>query len=289
MIMTRGHKIFNIFNIIFLGVLGLTMVLPLVHILAQSLSNNVAINSGQVSFWPVGFTLGSYKIILRDPTIWTGFRNSVIITVFGTLINLFMTTTMAYPLSRPEYLFRKAVLIMVLVTLVLSAPLIPNYLLVKQLGLLNTLWALMIPLAISAFNLFVMRSFFMNLSVELIDAAKIDGCGEFRILWKIVLPLSKPAMATMGIIYAVAHWNRYAEAVFYIDKAKWYPIQVRLREIVFQDQFGQSDVTSELLQFLSTEGIKMAVIVVATLPILLVYPFLQKHFIQGLMVGSVKS
>ncbi|MGO4499427.1 carbohydrate ABC transporter permease [Paenibacillus sp. 2RAB27] len=289
MIMTRGHKIFNIFNLILLGVLGLSMVLPLIHIIAQSLSNNTAINAGDVSFWPVGFTLGSYKLILEDPTIWIGFRNSVIITVFGTFINLFMTTTLAYPLSRPEYLFRKSILLLVLFTLIFSAPLIPNYLLIKQLGMLNTLWALMLPMAISAFNLFVMRSFFLNLPSELLDSARMDGCGEFRILWNIVLPLSKPAMATMGIMYAVSHWNRYAEAVFYIDHRQWIPLQVRLREIVFTDQMGQSDVSSELLQLLSPEGIKMAVIVVATIPILCVYPFLQKHFIQGMMVGSVKS
>ncbi|WP_261302255.1 carbohydrate ABC transporter permease [Paenibacillus andongensis] len=289
MIMTRGHKIFNLFNVILLGIIGLSMVLPLIHIIAQSLSNNTAINAGKVSLWPVGFTLGSYKLILQDPTIWIGFRNSVIITVFGTLINLFMTTTLAYPLSRPEYLFRKSILVMVLFTLIFSAPLIPNYLLVKQLGLLNTLWALMLPMAISAFNLFVMRSFFLNLPTELLDSARIDGCGEFRILWNIVLPLSKPAMATMGIMYAVGHWNRYAEAVFYIDHRNWIPLQVRLREIVFTDQMGQSDVSSELMLLLSPEGIKMAVIVVATIPILCVYPFLQKHFIQGMMVGSVKS
>ncbi|WP_411830237.1 MULTISPECIES: carbohydrate ABC transporter permease [Paenibacillus] len=287
--MTKGHKMFNIFNIILLAALGLSMILPLIHIIAQSLSNNVAINAGKVALWPVGFTLGSYKLILQDPTIWIGFRNSVIITVFGTLINLFMTTTLAYPLSRQEYLFRKSILIMVLFTLIFSAPLIPNYLLVKQLGLLNTLWALMLPMAISAFNLFVMRSFFLNLPSELLDSARIDGCGEFRILWNIVLPLSKPAMATMGIMYAVGHWNRYAEAVFYIDHRNWIPLQVRLREIVFTDQFGQSDVSSELMLVLSPEGIKMAVIVVATIPILLVYPFLQRHFIQGMMVGSVKS
>lgn len=265
------------------------MITPLIHIIAQSLSNNVAINKGDVSLWPVGFTWGSYSIILKDPTIWLGFRNSVIITVFGTLINLFMTTTLAYSLSRPEYLFRKSVLIMILFTLIFSAPLIPNYLLVKQLGLMNTLWALMLPMAISAFNLFVMRSFFLNLPNELLDSARMDGCGEFRILWNIVLPLSKPAMATMGIMYAVGHWNRYAEAVFYIDHRNLIPLQVRLREIVFTDQFGQSDVTSELMATISPEGIKMAVIVVATIPILLVYPFLQRHFVQGMMVGSVKS
>jgi len=289
MIITRGQKIFNLINIIGLGGLGLTMVLPIIHIIAQSFSNSVAIDTGQVTFWPVNFTLGNYQLILHDHTIWIGFRNSVILTVLGTLINLFMTATLAYPLSRPEYLFRKSVLLMVLFTLIFSAPLIPNYILIKQLGLLNSLWAIMIPMAIGSFHMFIMRSFFMNLPNELLDSARIDGCGEFRILWKMVLPLSKPVMATMGIMYSVAHWNRYAEAVYYINKAAWIPLQVRLRDIVFTDSLGQSDITSELMLFISPEGVKMAVIVVATVPIILIYPFLQKYFVSGMMIGSIKS
>lgn len=289
MIITRGQKIFNAINIAGLGGIALTMILPIIHIVAQSFSNSVAIDTGQVTFWPVNFTLGNYKLILHDQTIWIGFRNSVILTVVGTFINLLMTATLAYPLSRPEYLYRKWVLLMVLFTLIFSAPLIPNYILIKQLGLLNSLWAIMIPMAIGSFHMFVMRSFFMNLPNELLDSAKIDGCGEFRILWKMVLPLSKPVMATMGILYSVAHWNRYAEAVYYINKPAWFPLQVRLRDIVFTDSLGQSDITSELMLFLSPEGVKMAVIVVATVPIMLIYPFLQKYFVSGMMIGSIKS
>ncbi|WP_019536337.1 carbohydrate ABC transporter permease [Paenibacillus ginsengihumi] len=289
MLITRAERWFNRFNIVFLSVVGLSMVLPMLHVLAQSFSDNAAINSGQVSLWPVGFTLDNYKLILNDPSMWIAFRNSVVITVFGTLINLAATTTLAYPLSRTEYLYRKPVLVMVLITLIFHAPLIPNYLLIKQLGMLNTLWALMIPGAISAFNLFVMRSFFLNLPNELIDSGKIDGCGEFRTLWHIVLPLSKPAMATMGIIYAVGNWNTYSSAIYYIDKRTLIPLQVRLREIVFTDTFGAADSTSEMLLTVSPEGLKMAVIVVATVPIMLIYPFLQKHFIKGMLVGSIKS
>lgn len=289
MLITRAERWFNRFNIVFLSVVGLSMVLPMLHVLAQSFSDNAAINSGQVSLWPVGFTLDNYKLILNDPSMWIAFRNSVVITVFGTLINLAATTTLAYPLSRTEYLYRKPVLVMVLITLIFHAPLIPNYLLIKQLGMLNTLWALMIPGAVSAFNLFVMRSFFLNLPNELIDSGKIDGCGEFRTLWHIVLPLSKPAMATMGIIYAVGNWNTYSSAIYYIDKRTLIPLQVRLREIVFTDTFGAADSTSEMLLTVSPEGLKMAVIVVATVPIMLIYPFLQKHFIKGMLVGSIKS
>lgn len=289
MIISRAQRAFERFNLVLMAVIGLSMFLPLLHVLAQSLSNNAAINSGAVSFWPVGFTIGNYKLLVADTTIWLAFRNSLIITVGGTLLNLAATASLAYPLSRPEYRGRKAILIIILITLIFHAPLIPNYLIVKQLGLLNTLWALMLPTMISAYNLFVMRSFFMNLPTELLDSARIDGCGEFRLIWNIVLPLSKPALATMGIMYAVGNWNTYAAAIYYIDNRKLYPLQVRLREIIFTDNFGQSDISNELLAQLSPEGLKMAVIVLATIPILLVYPFLQKHFIKGMMVGSIKS
>ncbi|WP_091167653.1 carbohydrate ABC transporter permease [Paenibacillus sp. 1_12] len=274
---------------ILLFVIGLAMVLPILHVIAQSFSNSAAINSGDVGLWPIGFTLENYHMIIKDASIWVAFRNSVIVTVFGTLINLAATASLAYPLSRPEYIYRKSALLIVLITMIFHAPLIPNYLLLKNLNMLNTLWVLMIPAAISAYNLFVMRAFFVNLPGELLESAKIDGCGEFRMIWSIVLPLSKPVMATMGIMYAVSNWNMYSQAIYYIDKRSLILLQVRLREIVITDNMGASDVTSEMMQFVSPEGLKMAVIVIATIPIMLVYPFLQKHFIKGMLVGSIKS
>ncbi len=289
MILTKGQRAFQMFNNILLFVIGLAMVLPILHVIAQSFSNAVAINSGDVGLWPIGFTWENYHMIVKDPSIWLAFRNSVIVTVFGTLINLAATASLAYPLSRPEYIYRKMALVIVLITMIFHAPLIPNYLLLKNLNMLNTLWVLMIPGAISAYNLFVMRSFFVNLPTELLESAKMDGCGEFRMIWSIVLPLSKPVMATMGIMYAVANWNMYSQAIYYIDKRSLILLQVRLREIVITDNMGASDVTSEMMQFVSPEGLKMAVIVIATIPIMLVYPFLQKHFIKGMMVGSIKS
>ncbi len=289
MITTPSQRAFQLINMILLLVIGLTMVLPLLNVIAQSFSNAVAINSRTVSLWPVGFTLENYHMILKDSTIWIALRNSVTITVLGTLINLAATASLAYPLSRPEYLYRKPALFFVLITMIFHAPLIPNYLLLKNLHMLNTLWVLMIPSAISAFNLFVMRSFFIHIPSELLDSARIDGCGEFRMIWNVVLPLSKPVMATMGIMYAVANWNMYSQALYYIDKRSLITLQVRLREIVITDNLGSADVTSEMQLMVSPEGLKMAVIVVATLPILLVYPFLQKHFIKGMMVGSIKS
>ncbi|WP_438348557.1 carbohydrate ABC transporter permease [Paenibacillus sp. FA6] len=286
--LSTGQRVFNVFNYIFLIVLGLSMILPILHVVAQSLSSNTAINSGKVFFWPVDATLTNFKAVIGEKLIWRSFGVSIFITTFGTFINLAMTAMLAYPLSRTEYVYRKPVLILVLLTLIFTAPLIPNYLLVKELGLHDTLWALMLPGAISAFNLFVMRSFFMALPTELIDSSRIDGCGEMRILWSIILPLSKPVMATIGIFYAVSHWNSYANALYYINNRQLYPLQVRLREFIITDSSSISSPAEDVMMS-SPEGIKMAVVVIATIPIMLVYPFLQKHFTKGMMVGSVKA
>ncbi|MFX3636243.1 MAG: carbohydrate ABC transporter permease [Candidatus Pristimantibacillus sp.] len=285
---STGQRWFNAFNYIFLIVLGLSMILPIVHVLAQSLSSNAAINNGKVYLWPVDLTLTNYKAVMGEKLIWRSFAISVYITALGTFINLAMTAMLAYPLSRTEYVYRKPVLVFVLLTMIFTAPLIPNYLLVKELGLHDTLWSLMLPGAISAFNLFVMRSFFVALPSELIDSSRIDGCGEARILWSIVLPLSKPVMATIGIFYAVSLWNNYANALYYINDRMLYPLQVRLREFIITDSSSINAPAEDVL-LSSPEGIKMAVVIIATIPIMLVYPFLQKHFTKGMMVGSVKS
>ncbi|TXK80637.1 carbohydrate ABC transporter permease [Paenibacillus sp. N3.4] len=286
--LSKGRQTFAVFNYAFLILIGLTMVLPLLHVIAQSFSSNPAINAGKVYLWPVEFTASNYKLVLGESLIWRSFFVSIYITAVGTVINLAMTALLAYPLSRSEYVFRKPILLLVLVTLIFHAPLIPNYLLIKSLGMNNSLWALMIPGAISAFNLFVMRSFFLALPNELIDSGRIDGCGELRILWNIILPLSKPAMATLGIFYAVAHWNSYANALYFINDRMKYPLQVRLREFLITDSSTINAPANDLLVS-SPEGIKMAIIVVATVPIMMVYPFLQKHFTKGMLVGSVKS
>jgi multiple sugar transport system permease protein/putative aldouronate transport system permease protein len=287
--MSKGERIFQVFNYFIITLIALSMLLPILHVLAQSLSGELAINSGKVTILPVDFTFVNYQIVLKDMSVWRAFMVSVVVTVFGTLFNLAATASLAYPLSRSEYLGRRYVLMMVLLTFIFSAPLIPNYLLIRSLGMLDTLWALIIPGAISAYNLFIMRSFFNNLPGELIDSGRIDGAGEMRILWSIVLPLSKPAMATMGLFYAVSHWNSYSSAMYYINNRALYPLQVRLREIVITDTFGEMDSSFENLANMSPEGMKMAVIAISTLPIMMVYPFLQKYFIKGMLIGSIKS
>lgn len=286
---STGEIVFEMFNYIFLAVVSAAMIFPILHVAAQSLSSDLAISRGDVGLWPVEFTLSNYAIVLNDTSVWRSFMISVFVTVVGTGINLIATASLAYPLSRNEYRGRKVILMLVLITFIFSAPLIPNYLLIKSLNMLDTVWALIIPGAISAYNLFIMRSFFMNLPNEIIDSARIDGCGELRIISSIVLPLSKPVMATMGLFYAVVHWNSYSSALYYINSRKLFPLQVRLREIVITDQMGEMDTTFENLANMSPEGIKMATIVIATLPIILVYPFLQKYFIKGMLIGSIKS
>ncbi|RAV01425.1 carbohydrate ABC transporter permease [Paenibacillus sp. YN15] len=288
---TRGQNIFNIFNLVLLTLIALAMFLPFLNVIAQSFSTSDAIINGRVGLWPKEFTMINYQYVFSDQSIWRAFGVSVYITVLGTFINLAATSSLAYPVSRPEFVGRRYVVLMVLFTMVFTAPLIPNFILIKNVGLMNTLWALMIPGAISAFNFFVMRSFFMQIPPELIDSSRIDGCGELRIIYSIVLPLSKPVMASLGIFYAVGHWNAYMNALYYINKPSLWPLQVKLKKLFESDDISIDPASSVFssLAHTSPEGIKMAVIIIATLPIIMVYPFLQRHFVQGMMVGSVKA
>lgn len=286
---SMSRKLFLIANYVFLSMLALTMFLPFLNVIAQSFSSSGAIDRGEVTFWPVEFTFNYYQYVFDDMSIWRAFSISVYITILGTIINLAATSMLAYPLSRQEYVGRRFLLIMVLLTMIFSAPLIPQFILMRELNLTNTLWALMIPTAISAFNLFVLRSFFAQLPVEMIDAARIDGCGETRTLWSIVLPLSKPALATVGIFYSVTNWNKYMDALYYINDRSLYPLQVKLRELLITDDLTDTgnlafEVTSQ-----SVQGVQMAVILVATVPIIIIYPFLQRFFISGMLIGSIKS
>lgn len=288
---TRGQNLFNVFNLLFMTTLALAMFLPFLNVIAQSFSSSDAIINGRVGLLPKDFTVINYQYVFSDRSIWRAFGVSVYITVLGTAINLIATSSLAYPVSRPEFVGRKYIVMMVLFTMVFSAPLIPNFILIKNLGLMNSLWALMIPGAISAFNFFVMRSFFMQLPQELIDSSRIDGCGELRIIVSMVLPMSKPVMASLGIFYAVGHWNTYMSALYYINKPSLWPLQVMLKKLFETDDISVDPASSAYssLAHTSPEGIKMAVIIIATIPIIMIYPFLQRHFVKGMMVGSVKS
>lgn len=264
------------------------MLLPFLHIIAGSFSSGNAIMKGLVTVLPVDFTFDNYRAVLLDKAIWKSFGVTLYVTVLGTLLNLIFTSLMAYGLSKQGLKGRKIIIFLILFTMIFQAPLIPSYLVVKSLGMLNTLWSLMIPGLISAFNLIIMISFFQNIPQDLIDSAKVDGCNEYRTLWSVVLPLSLPSLSTIGLFYAVGHWNGYFAALMYIRDQSLFPLQVKLRQLIVESDAEQM-LQMAALTVQSIEGIKMASIMVATLPILLIYPFIQKHFLKGSMLGSIKG
>ncbi|WP_284638323.1 carbohydrate ABC transporter permease [Paenibacillus silviterrae] len=285
---TIGNRIFDIINYTLLLLTALICVLPFVYVLAVSFTSPAEVARGGLILWPKEWSLASYRYIFSTDTLFRSMMVSIYITVLGTLINLLFTSLMAYPLAKSHLRGRQTILLGVLFTMLFGGGLIPTYFVVKALHLTNTLWSLMIPSAISAFNLIVLKNFFQQIPDGLEDSARIDGCNDVGVLFRIVLPLSLPAMATFGLFYAVGHWNQFFNAILYIsDNTKW-PIQVLLREIVIlaSSSIGDNTIDSADIQPLT---IRMAVIVFATVPILLVYPFLQKHFAKGVMLGSVKG
>jgi ABC-type glycerol-3-phosphate transport system permease component len=269
--------------------LCLTMIAPIVHLAAVSLSSPLYAQAKLVTFWPKGFNIEVYKTIFNMGNMWRSMGNSVIITVGGTLIALAFTSTLAYPLSRPNMKGRKWVLRGILVTFIFSAPLIPSYLLVRGLGMENTLWALMIPGALNAFNVIIMKTFFQGISSEMFDAAKIDGSNEAGIFARIAIPLSMPVIATIALFHAVGQWNSYFSALIYIRNKDLLPLQVLLRNLVVEEEANMMANATELATMLTPEMLKAGITLFATVPILIVYPFLQKYFVKGAMLGSLKE
>ncbi|ABX41161.1 binding-protein-dependent transport systems inner membrane component [Lachnoclostridium phytofermentans ISDg] len=271
---------------ILLSLLCMIMVLPLIKVVSESFSSKTFIEQNAVLFWPKGFNVEAYSKVFQNRNIFVALRNSIVVTLLGTTINLVMTATMAYPLSRTEFKFKKPILLMVTLTMIFTSPMIPSYLVIKGMGLDNSIWAVILPGMISGYNFFIMRSFFAGVPGELIDAARIDGSGEFGILFKIVLPMSKAVMATMILFYGVNHWNALQQPLIYLRSPKVQTLQIKLYQILMEDNTSMVDVG--VLQIAPTT-IKMATIVISTIPILIVYPFLQKHFAAGAMLGSVKE
>mgnify|MGYP001294428109 FL=1 len=269
--------------------LCLTMIAPIIHLAAVSLSSPLYAQAKMVTFWPKGFNIEVYKTIFNMENIWRSMGNSIIITVGGTLIALAFTSTLAYPLSRPNMKGRKWVLRGILVTFIFSAPLIPSYLLVRGLGMENTLWALMIPGALNAFNVIIMKTFFQGISSEMFDAAKIDGSNEAGIFARIAIPLSMPVIATIALFHAVGQWNSYFSALIYIRNKDLLPLQVLLRNLVVEEEANMMANATELATVLTPEMLKAGITLFATVPILIVYPFLQKYFVKGIVLGAVKE
>ncbi|WP_299093643.1 carbohydrate ABC transporter permease [uncultured Metabacillus sp.] len=283
-----GNRIFNFFNYTILLLIGLACFLPFVNVIASSFATTQEVVEKTFILFPTTFTLDAYHYIFSTPTIFKSFAVSIGVTGVGTLVSMVLTAFMAYGLSRRYLYGRKAINFVVVFTMLFSGGMIPTYLVVRNLGLIDSYWALILPVAISAFNLIIMRNFFQAIPDSLEESAKVDGYNDIMIFFKIILPLSLPSIATISLFYAVAYWNEYTNAILYLnDSGKW-PIQVLLRQIVIVSSGMQAD-NSAVDIVPPAQTIKMAVIAVATIPMLIVYPFLQKYFVKGAFVGSVKA
>ncbi|NOU72708.1 ABC transporter permease subunit [Paenibacillus sp. LMG 31458] len=286
---SRQEKIGHLWNYALLGAFSLLALAPFVHILAQSFSSYRAVMSGEVSFLPVEFTWEAYGKVFDDNAFRQAFLISTWRTVLGTCLNVLLTVLLAYPLSKSYIKGRHFILFLIVFTMMFNGGMIPTYLIVKELGLYNSFWAFLLPGAISAFNVIIMKNFFQSVPPELEESARIDGCSNQGILYRIVVPLSMPAIATIALFHAVAHWNSFFDAVLYVADSKLNPLQVYLRNLI-QANVTTINVTDNLeRQLLAVESLKAAALIASTVPILIVYPFLQKYFVKGILIGSVKG
>jgi putative aldouronate transport system permease protein len=287
-----GDRLFDTINVILLSALSLATLYPFVYVLFASLSEpaDVAQYRG-ILFKPLGFTLEAYQRVLGNPSIGTGYRNTLTYVVLGTVINLFLTSLGAYVLSRKSLLWKKLMMFLIVFTMFFSGGLIPTYLLVsKTLNLTDTIWAVIVPSAINTWNLLVLKTSFEAVPEALEEAARLDGASDWTILFRIIIPLSLPAMAVITLFYAVGHWNAYFNALIYLRNRELYPLQLILREILISSNvegMTTGAASGDVEQIGQT--IKYATIIVATVPVLLLYPFLQRYFVKGVLIGSVKE
>ncbi len=289
----RGDKIFDITNLIILLLILLAVLYPLYFIIIASFSDPDAVAAGKVWLFPVGFNIDGYKEIFKNKDLWMGYANSIKYTVIGTTVNIAFTVPAAYALSRKELVGRKFFMTMITFTMFFGGGLIPTYLLVSKLGIYNTMWALILPGAVSVYNLIVTRTYFVqNIPEELFEAGQIDGCTYFSFFTKVIIPVSKPIIAVMVLMYAVGHWNSYFNALIYLKDRTLYPLQVILRELLIQQEAAAGmvgDAISAAEQQRIADMLKYGIIIVSSLPVLCIYPFVQKYFVKGMMIGSVKG
>lgn len=287
-------KVFDIGVLIISAVISALILYPLIFIVSASFSSPEKVMSGEMWLFPVDFTLDAYSEVFKDGDIWNGYKNTIFYTIGGTFINIILTTLAAYPLSRRDLPGRNIIMFIITFTMFFSGGMIPTFLVVQGLGMVDTFWAMIIPNAIATYNLIVMRTYFQtSIPWELQEAAMIDGCSNWKMLWKVILPLSKPIIAVMLLFYAVGHWNAFFNALIYLRDDKLYPLQLILREILLVSQANMTDeISSEIgldEKMMLGESIKYALIIIASLPVLVIYPFVQKHFVKGVMIGSIKG
>ncbi|NLO39637.1 MAG: carbohydrate ABC transporter permease [Ruminiclostridium sp.] len=280
----------SLINYVILTLLIIVCVYPFLNVMATSLSSNRAVLSGSVTIYPIEFTLNAYKDILHKSQIWLSMKVTVIVTLLGTALGLVLTILAAYALSRKRLKGKGWISGIILFTMYFSGGIIPTFLVVKDLGLYNSLASLYIPSAVSVFNFIVMRTFFRELPESLEEAAYLDGASDIQILVRVVLPLSLPIIATIGLFYAVGYWNDYFSALLYIQTPEKFTLQLRLRSLLFTEELNQLGASSDGLgNTVMAESLKMTCIVVGTLPIIIIYPWLQKYFVKGVMLGSIKG
>lgn len=288
-----NDKIFYIVITVILTLFFIMVLYPCIFVISASFSSGTAVQSGKVVLFPVDFSLEGYKTVFHTNTVWIGFRNSLFYTVVGTVINVAMTLTAAYCLFRHDLPGRNGIMLLFTFTMFFSGGLIPNYMVVQNLGLLNTRWSLLLPGAISVYNLIVARTFIVNsIPNELLEASQMDGCSDFMYYIKVVIPLSKAIIAVLVLFYGVGHWNAYFNAMIYLHNKELYPLTLYLREILMSSQIDPSTVQDPELQARLADMvgvIKYSLIMVSMIPVLLIYPFVQKYFVKGVMIGSVKG
>lgn len=291
--MPADDRIFYTFVGILLSFVTLVVLYPLIHILSASFSSPDAVASGKVLLWPVEFSLAGYEAVFKDKYIIMGYLNTLYYTIVGTSVNVIMTLMIAYPLSRREVPLAGIVMFLFTFTMMFSGGMIPEYINIRNLGLLNTRWALILPGAIVPMNMIITRTFLRtNIPQELLDAAQIDGCNDYRFFFRIVLPLSKAVIAVITLYYAVGHWNAFFNAFMYLNRRELYPLQIILRDILIRNIADPNTYvdpeTMEAMRGLS-DLLKYSLIIVANLPILCFYPFIQRYFMKGVMLGSLKG
>lgn len=293
---SRSDRIFDICNKILVWFFIVIISYPLIYIISASISDPQYVNSGEMWLFPKGITFEGFERVFQNSEIWLGYRNTIFYTLLGTFINLAVTLPMAYALSRSDLVGRKLIMALLVFTMFFEGGLIPTYLLVRNLGLINTVWAMVLPNAAAMWNIIVTMTFFkVSIPKGLEEAAEIDGASQIRTFFQIVIPLSAPIIAVMALFYGVGHWNQYFNALIYLQDRELYPLQLFLREILVQQQ-----LTTELMQQAGTaealsqhariaDIVKYAVMIISAAPLLIVYPFLQRFFIKGVLIGSLKE
>lgn len=289
---SKADKTFDLILILISVCIMIVIAYPLYFVIIASFSQPEAVLGGKLRFLPIGFNLDSYKMVLSESKVWIGYRNTLLYTILGTAINLVLTTLAAYPLSRKDMPARTFFTFVISFTMLFGGGMIPVYMVVKNLKLTDTIWSMMIPNAIATYNLLVMKNYFQtSIPDELQEAAAIDGCNHFQTLTRVVLPLSTPILAVILLFYAVGHWNAFFNAVLYLRRQELFPLQIILRDILLQNSLEAvgGDMTGMYEKVMRGETMKYALIIVASAPVIILYPFIQKYFVKGIMVGAIKG